>query len=344
MDTHPRSVGERVALGDVENDVRLLTFLLLLPLAFAEDELARVYPGNPTLRQGQCALWNDPGEVETLDFRYGIGGPEAAPKPPFTFVDEDDSGSTAKVKVRDANGRDWVLKFGHEASPEVFGTRLAWAAGYYVEPSYFVPEGTIERVKKLTRARKDVDDKGHFDAARFQLRFKEPRFLKYATWSWDENPFLGTPELGGLKVLMMLLSNWDNKDGRDAESRGTNTAVFQSGNLLLFFIDDWGASMGRWGKYFTRSKWDAKSFLDQSPQFVRFENGELRWGYVGQHSSLLTKDIRPGDIAWLMQYLGRVTDDQLRAGLLASGASDEETAVYLQALRMRIGELQAVVK
>jgi hypothetical protein len=331
-------------LQALEAGVRILTFLLLLPLAFAGDELARVYTTNPTLRQGQSALWHDPGDVEHLDFRYGMGGADAEPKPPYTFVEEDLSGSTPKVKVKDADGRNWVLKFGQEASPEVFGTRLAWAVGYYVEPSYFVPEGTIEGVGGLTRARKDVDEKGHFEAARFQLRFKEPRFLKYATWSWDENPFLGTPELGGLKVLMMLLSNWDNKDARDAESRGTNTAIFQSGNLLLFFIDDWGATMGRWGKYLTRSKWNAKNFLDQSPRFVRMENGELRWGYVGQHSSLLAKDIRPGDIAWLMQYLGRVTDDQLRAGLLASGASEEETAVYVRALRMRIGQLQAIVK
>ena len=43
-----------------------------------------------------------------------------------------------------------------------------------------------------------------------------------------------------------------------------------------------------------------------------------------------------------MQYLGRVTDDQLRAGLLSSGASEKETETYLKALRIRIGALQKI--
>jgi hypothetical protein len=37
-----------------------------------------------------------------------------------------------------------------------------------------------------------------------------------------------------------------------------------------------------------------------------------------------------------MQYLGRVTDDQLRAGLVSSGATPAETEKYLRALRLRI--------
>ena len=72
------------------------------------------------------------------------------------------------------------------------------------------------------------------------------------------------------------------------------------------------------------------------------EDGELRWGYVGQHSELLKDGVKPGDVRWLMQYLGRVTDDQLRAGLLSSGASEKETESYLKGLRIRIAALQKV--
>jgi hypothetical protein len=50
------------------------------------------------------------------------------------------------------------------------------------------------------------------------------------------------------------------------------------------------------------------------------------------------------DIRWLMQYLGRVTDNQLRAGLLTSGASDTETETYEKALRIRIAELQKLAQ
>ena len=102
--------------------------------------------------------------------------------------------------------------------------------------------------------------------------------------------------------------------------------------------------MGNWGKYFTRSKWNADSFMKQSSDFVTWQDGELRWGYVGQHSDLLKEGVKPSDVRWLMQYLGRVTDDQIRTGLLSSGASEKETETYLKGLRIRIGALQNAVK
>jgi hypothetical protein len=141
---------------------------------------------------------------------------------------------------------------------------------------------------------------------------------------------------------MMLLSNWDDKDSRDADSRGTNTAIYRAGDHDFYFIDDWGGAMGGWGKFFTRSKWNCDSFSKQSKDFVRVENGALRWGYVGQHSALMTSDIQPADVAWLMRYLGRVTPDQLRAGLLASGATEEQAGCYVDSLGVRIAQLQKV--
>ncbi len=323
--------------------MRLLTFLLLVSnTAFAEDILVKAFTTASLVRQGKYSLWHDPGLVGAIDFRYGVGGPDLAPKPPFQFVDEDLSGTDAKVKVKDANDRSWVVKFGHESRPDTFGTRLAWALGYYVEPNYLIPDGVIEGVKNLQRAKKEVDAGGRFQNGRFQLRTSAPKYLRSVDWSWDQNPFLGTTELGGLKIVMMLLSNWDNKDNRDAESRGSNTAIFQQGDLLIYFIEDWGGAMGNWGKYLTRSKWDSKSFLRQSPDFVRLEGGQIRWGYTGQHTELLKRDIRPSDIAWLLKYLGQVSDEQLRTGLLTSGASEEETLDYVQGLRMRIQQLQQI--
>lgn len=323
--------------------MRLLTYLLLLSTAaIAEDSLVKAFTAAPLVRQGKYALWHDPGAVEEIDFRYGVGGPELAPKPPFAFIDEDMSGTGAKIKVKDANDRNWVVKFGSEASPDTFCTRLAWAVGYYVEPNYLVGSGVVNGVKNLLRAKKEIGDEGRFENGRFQLRASAPRYLRTVDWSWDENPFLGTQELGGLKILMMLVSNWDNKDNRDNEKRGSNTAIFQQDDLLIYFINDWGGAMGKWGKYLTRSKWDSKAFLRQSSDFVRLEDGRVRWGYTGQHTDLLKRDIALGDIAWLLKYLGRVTDDQLRAGLQASGASDDETRDYVAGLRMRIGQLRQI--
>src|SRR3954463_5770234 len=140
-------------IGETEVDVRVFTLALLLGSATFAQELPSAYWEAPQIRDGQYVLWRDPGPVETLDFRYGIGGEAMAPRPPFTFVDEDTSGTTPKVQVRDANDRSWVVKFGSEASPDTFCTRLAWAVGYFAEPNYFVPEGVIDGARNLQRAR-----------------------------------------------------------------------------------------------------------------------------------------------------------------------------------------------
>jgi|SRR5688572_368692 hypothetical protein len=75
-------------------------------------------------------------------------------------------------------------------------------------------------------------------------------FLKNNNWAWHYNPFVGTRELNGLKVIMMLTSNWDNKDARD-QDRGPNTGSLEyrlkDRIELRYLISDWGGSMGSWG-------------------------------------------------------------------------------------------------
>ena len=50
-----------------------------------------------TTQSGLPIVWRDPGTVETLDFVGGPGGREQAPKPPFTFIEEDRTGSNPKI-------------------------------------------------------------------------------------------------------------------------------------------------------------------------------------------------------------------------------------------------------
>ena len=301
-----------------------------------------MYTDVPAIVNGQAVLWHDPGTVEQLDFKYGIGGTALAPAPPFAYVKEDTSGSTAKVEVKDANGRNWVIKFGSEANPDTFASRLVWAVGYTVEANYFINAGLITGAKHLGRAHEFVDDKGNFRDGRFQLRSDDPKYLENINWNWDQNPFVGTPQLNGLKIMMMLVSNWDDKDFRDAATRGGNTAIYQNGDRYIFFIDDWGASFGNWGKLLTRSKWNCVDFNRESQNFVKGIGTGIEWGYTGQHSDLMKEGVRPSDVRWLMQYLGRITDEQLGAGLLASGASDEEVHNCVEGLRLRIGQLRTV--
>src|SRR5262249_58674885 len=149
----------------------------------------------------------DPSAVEGLDFAAGAGGRAHMPNPPFTFVEENLSGSNPKVRVTDANGTKWTAKFGSEVNAETFATRIAWAAGYFVELAYFVPSGKIEKLGHLDRAKKSVRPDGSFTDSRFELHREKgvKKLQEEESWSWIQNPFLGTKELNGLKVIMMLV-------------------------------------------------------------------------------------------------------------------------------------------
>ena len=297
------------------------------------------------------SLWRDPGPIEKLDFASGPGGRDGPPLPPFRFVEEHATGSNPCLSLTDARGRTWRVKWGDEVRSETFVTRLAWAAGYHVEHAYFVPAGRIENLGELGRARSCVGEDCTFKDARFERDEQGVRKLfDEHGWSWGENPFVGTRELAGLKVMLMLTSNWDNKDVRDV-ARGSNTAIFEhrlpDGTIeARYLIIDWGASMGRWGTPLDRTKWDSAGFEAQTPQFVGGvgEGGVVRWGYVGQRTDDATEGVTVEDVRWLCRYLGRVTDAQLHEGLTASGATPEETEQFARSLRARVAQLQRVAE
>jgi hypothetical protein len=308
--------------------------------------------GPRRLRATRHVLWRDPGRVDDRDLAAGPGGPGNEPHPPFTFVEEHSSGTHPSVSVRDGRGRRWRVKWGPEARPEAFAVRIAWALGYFAEVTHYVPSGTIDGARDLQRASECIGGDGHFSEARFELEDDEAHsHWEEHSWAWHDNPFVGTPELHGLKILVMLLSNWDSKDQRDV-ARGSNTAIFEhrlsrGQREARYLITDWGGSMGRWGTYpLTRGRWDHEAFEAQTPGFVTGidAGGFVQFGYVGQRTDDVSSGIRVEDVRWLMQYLGRLADRQILDALRASGATGEEAARYAAALRARIGQLAAIVK
>jgi hypothetical protein len=316
-------------------------------IARSAYRLSRAGPRH--LPRARHLLWRDPGAIEQLDLAAGPGGSEFAPVAPFRFIGEPAEGSQPCVSVRDAKGRRWRVKWGHEVRSETFAVRLAWACGYFAEVTHFVASGRIEGAAALTRAAACVDAAGAFVDARFEL--DDPaveKFFGEHSWSWTDNPFVGTPELAGLKVLLMLISNWDNKDQRDV-ARGSNTAIYVARDAsgerqAQYLIVDWGGSMGRWGQtVVTRGRWDADGFAAQTPNFVTgVLDGVVQFGYTGQRTGDARAGIRVEEVAWICQSLARVGDAQVRAALRASGATDIETASFTASLRARIDQLLEV--
>ena len=309
--------------------ISCLLFALALPAGAAESK---------------AVLWQQPSAITIADWTWGPGGEARAPKAPFEFIEEDFNGTNPKVKVRDAKGDRWTVKFGGEDHSDVFAARLLFAMGYAAQPAYFVRSGMITGVHGLKRAKPFIAKQGEFRYARFKLHeSKKVTRVEGPAWSWVDNPFVGSYELNGLKILMMLLSNWDAKDSRDR--KGSNTAVYAKsspiGDQLLYSFDDWGATLGTWGGFFSRDKWNPDGFSRQTRDFASSSDGQnIRWGYRGKHGKDITSGIRVEDVRWLLTYLSGVTGEELRAGLEASGATPPEIAVYDEFIRKRISQLQ----
>jgi len=212
-----------------------------------------------------------------------------------------------------------------------------------------VPSGEIQGAKDLTRAKACLDEHCRFIDARFEL--DEQGVVKHFDahgWAWHENPFIGAPELKGLKILMMLISNWDNKDVRDI-ARGSNTAIFECRTKFdeleaRYLIIDWGAALGTWGTNpVQRGRWDPEAFAGQNALFVTGVSGDLvSFGYLGQRTGDITGNISLEDVRWFVRHSRHLTDDHLRAALTASGATSEETDLFTAALRARLNRLSEV--
>ena len=314
--------------------VKRLVLALLAAVCFAQDD-SRL----PKL------LWRAPHEATLEDWSCGLGGCDQAPAPPFHFVKEDVEGTFPKLTVTDAKGRTYNVKFGAKVVSECFASRFVANVGYFVEPSYYVGPGKLEGASRLRRSHAFVEPDGTFKRARFQLRDdRQMEFLKDHAWSLADNPFRGTREFAGLRVLMMLLSNWDAKDSRDGQEE-SNTAMFRGPSALMYSFFDWGSTLGRWGGFQRRTRSDCSGFVQDTPHFITGLHGNVvEFGYSGKHEQDVKAGITVEDLRWLSTYLGRITDYEIRAGLKACGATERQTACWARGIEDRIKQVETAAR
>ena len=329
----------------------VVSFLTLRAIWFAVGRYRISRAGPRPLSASRARIWQPPDQRNRLNLVGQPSGADDPPSPPFMFLEEHAQGSQPCVSLRDARGRRWRVKWGDEVRSESFAVRFAQACGYFAPPTYFVPAGHIEGAAHLQRARSCVHDTdGSFVDGRFQLDDPSVKKLfEEHSWSWDDNPFVGTPELSGLKIVAMLLSNWDTKDRRDV-ARGSNTAIFEHPvarrrREARYVLSDWGGSMGKWGaNIVTRGRWDVDGFESQTPGFVTgVKDGRVSFGYAGQRTADVAGDIPLEHARWFCEHASTLTDRLLVQALLASGATQDEAERFARSLLERIHQLQAVV-
>ncbi len=284
-------------------------------------------------------LWEDPTDIESRDLFNGLGGSEGTPDASgkFTFVKRVTTGTSEKIHVDDDKGRKWTVKFGPEAKPETAASRIVWAAGYHVDQDYFVK-------------RTHIEGRGGFNIwdVRFERRddgYKEDK--TGALWSWESNPFNGTRELQGLKVLMALLNNWDLKTDNNKIVRPDKKSGGDR-DTRVYYVADLGGTLGKTGSFFTKipgfgsapagSKGDPNGYSSQA--FITgVKNGQVVFYYKGKDPKAL-EGITVENARWMGNLLGRLSDKQLTDAFRASGFGDAEVTIYVRALRDRINQLK----
>jgi hypothetical protein len=321
--------------------------IVLVRLVWRGVGLYRISRAGPRrLVASRHRIWRHPGDLAALDLSSGPGGVDGVPVPPFHFIQEHTQGSQPCCSVRDGRGRTWRVKWGPEVHSETFAVRLAHACGYFAEVTHLVRAGTIAGAAALTTTRDCIDVSGAFADARFELEESGVRKLfEEHSWAWNDNPFVGSRELSGLKLVVMLLSNWDTKDRRDV-ARGSNTAIFEHPvsrwrREARYLITDWGGSMGRWGSnVVTRDRWDADGFAAQTRQFVTGRrDGCLQFGYAGQRTADIAANLRVEHARWFYRHARAITRPQLIDALAASGATADEQRLFADALLDRIRQI-----
>lgn len=299
-------------------------------------------------------LWRDPGDIKSRNLLYGPGSAELAPAAPFAFLKEEKSGESPKFDIEDARGTRWTVKLGVESQSETVATRLVWAVGYFAEEAYYFEEVQIEKLPKLSRGREFVTKDGWVRGARFEP--KRTHMTKGSPWDWNDNPFRGTRQLSGLKVLMVLLNNFD--------ARKENNKVFHvepphvERREAHHYVSDLGATLGRAGGLGgKRTKNNLKDFLET--RFVTgvedgtvefdFDTRPTRLGHLSilyppYYRSQVKKEsaMRSIPVAhgrWIGSLLSQLTDEQLRDAFRAASYEENTMEGYVQALRERINQL-----
>ena len=286
--------------------------LLLTAAVFAQDA-AR--PANPV-------LWKQV-KITDRDLYLGPGG--AAMRPDLNgavVVGRQPGGNNLKFRLRDRAGNVWIAKMADESQPEVAAVRLLWGIGYNTEIDYIVPRLELGRF-------------GSYRNARLEAR---PKDVTRDRWTWAENPFKGTTEMEGLKIMMAMINNWDLKD--------ENNGVLTRTNESDYIISDLGSSFGKLATHSQsrsgRSVNDPQGYA-KSVFIKGSHDGSIDFAYTGSADHLL-KGIKIEHGRWLADLLMQLSDKQILDAFRAANYKPEEVSTLSTAFKARVRALDETTR
>jgi len=299
-------------------------------------------------------LWRDATDIKSRDLFYGPGGKEHQPPRSFTFIKEDLDGTSAKIIVRDQDGVKWKVKVGAEARPETAASRLVWAVGYFANEDYFLPDVRVSDMPvHLHRGQALVGVDGTLHNVRLKRYLKGEK--KIGNWTWSDDPFTGTRELNGLRVMMALINNWDLTD--------ENNAIYEENHdgevaaQRIYMVSDLGSSFGTAGLTWPTRKArgnlnsysHSKIIIHATSDIVDFHapaRDSLFFLFTPREFSKrlrlcwIVKRVPRTDAKWMGQLLSQLSPDQIRDAFRAAGYSSQEVEGFGKVVEDRIGQLQ----
>lgn len=278
---------------------------------------------------GQAVLWRDPADIHRRNLLLGPGGESMRPDlRQVTLIEKEKGGYSTKYRVRDAAGREWVAKVGKEAQSETAASRLMWGVGYNADTNYLVPEVRVVGIKKPLQN------------VRFSAR---PKGVKRMDgFEWKDNPFVGSREFQGLKVMMAMMNNWDIKDSNNK----ILVVPGKNGDKeLQYEVHDLGGSFGKMSHLprflqFKPDRNNPKAYA--STHLVdKVKDGRVRLHYSVKRKDLF-KDISVEDARWVGGLMARLSDRQIEDAFRSANYTPEQVRLMTGAVRRRIAELNGV--
>jgi hypothetical protein len=237
----------------------------------------------------------------------------------YSFVKPKTHGNSPGLTVKDPDGVEWSVKGGNEGHVEVTLSRVLSAVGYHQPPVYYLPAFPLDR----------GDWVEHAPGGRF--RPKRQGLKDDGSWSWQQNPFVGSKPYQGLLVILMMFNSSDLKN-----SNNTMYELKQprEGATRWFVVRDIGTALGETGRLAPHEK---KADAFEHDDFITsVKDGFAVFDYHGWHQELLRRRITPADVRWASQLVGRLTDRQWADAFRAGGFPEPEAQRYIAKLKEKI--------
>ena len=277
----------------------------------------------PPSRALIAQLWVEP--EPDRDLFWGVGGKALAPDPSqkYRVIEVKRGGFSQGYTVEGPAKREWSAKFRPEGLTEVVASRILWGVGYHQPPIYLLEKWTAENAltpnpQLPARFREKTPNLGGLEDS--------------GTWSYYQNPFVGTRELAGLLVLQVMLGNSDLKDG--------NNAIYTlqkpvEGAARWYVARDVGHTFGRMG-LIDAPRGDIEAF-ETTPFIKSTDDSTVELEVRGRHDALFA-GITVDDVRWICDRLNRLTDRQWDDAFRAGGFDKPTADRFIRRMKQKIAE------